>query len=90
MSTSITYKATWNGEDPTMVRCHPLGEKVEVKKGQTVDVEQSVANRLQREPNWEVADKVEVKDMKHVEDKETAQAREKKPAKKSKDAEDKE
>lgn len=75
MSTSVVYKAKWTGKDPTMVRCHPLGEKVEVKKGETVDVEQSVAQRLMREPNWEVSDEVEVKDMKHGETKEEAQAR---------------
>lgn len=85
MASTVTFKAKWTGKDPTMVRCHPLADKVEVKTGETVEVEQSVAHRLQREPNWEVSDKAEVKDMKSVESKEDAQARatkEEKPKKK--------
>jgi hypothetical protein len=56
MATTVTYKAKWTGADPTMVRCTQLGEKVQVKSGGVVEVDQPVAFRLMREPEWVVED----------------------------------
>lgn len=64
MAKSVVYTATYTGKDPTMVRCHPLQDKVQVKKGESVEVTEQVAVRLRREEGWEVSDEVQVKEMK--------------------------
>lgn len=71
-NTQIFFTATWKGKDATQVRPTQMGEKVRVDTDETIEVEQSIANRLRRESNWLVDDVAIVKDAKHegAEDKE--------------------
>lgn len=64
MAKSVVYTATWHGKDPTMVRPHPLGEKVQVQPDESVEVVETVAKHLRRESEWEVSDEVQVKEVK--------------------------
>lgn len=43
-----TVKMQYIGTEPTLVRTEPGGKKVEIEKGQTVDVEKGMAGELLR------------------------------------------
>lgn len=48
-------KVKYVGEEPTLVRCELGAPKVDVKPGDVLDIEASIAESLKKSPNWEVA-----------------------------------
>lgn len=48
-------KVKYVGEEPTLVRCEIGAPKVDVKPGDVLDIEVSLAEGLKKSPYWEVA-----------------------------------